>query len=86
MHLEPDLSTGGVQGHPGMAGSGVLGHAGQGFLGDPVQEQAKGALMARDGIDASKASVKLRELARESGRPLAEVARSLLRRLDPGAP
>jgi PAS domain S-box-containing protein len=51
-----------------------------------VVEQAKGALMARDGIDASKASVKLRELAGESDRPLAEVARSLLRRLDPGAP
>ena len=51
-----------------------------------VVEQATGALMARDGIDASKASVKLRGLARESGRPLAEVARGLLRRLDPGAP
>jgi PAS domain S-box-containing protein len=45
-------------------------------------EQAKGALMARYGIDATKASVKLRDLARRSGRPLAEVARSLLRRLD----
>jgi PAS domain S-box-containing protein len=47
-----------------------------------VVEQAKGALMARYGIDASEASVKLRDLARRSGRPLAEVARSLLRRLD----
>ena len=37
--------------------------------------------MARDGIDASEASIKLRDLARQSGRPLAEVARSLLRRL-----
>jgi AmiR/NasT family two-component response regulator len=46
-----------------------------------VVEQAKGALMARDGIDASEASTKLRDLARQSGRPMAEVARSLLRRL-----
>ena len=45
-----------------------------------VVEQAKGALMARYGIDATKASVKLRDLARRSGRPLAEVARSVLRR------
>jgi AmiR/NasT family two-component response regulator len=47
-----------------------------------VVEQAKGALMARYGIDATRASVKLRALARRSGRPLAEVARSLLRRLE----
>jgi PAS domain S-box-containing protein len=47
-----------------------------------VVEQAKGALMARYGIDATRASVKLRDLARRSGRPLAEVARSLLRRLE----
>jgi hypothetical protein len=33
---------GGVQGHPGMAGSGVLGHVGQGFLGDPVQDRLLG--------------------------------------------
>jgi hypothetical protein len=46
-----------------------------------VVAQAKGALMARYGIDASEASIKLRDLARHSGRPLAEVARSLLRRL-----
>jgi hypothetical protein len=46
-----------------------------------VVEQAKGALMARYGIDAGEASVKLRNLARQSGRPLAEVASSLLRRL-----
>jgi PAS domain S-box-containing protein len=46
-----------------------------------VVERAKGALMARHGIDAGAASVRLRDLARQSGRPLAEVARSLLRRL-----
>ena len=46
-----------------------------------VVEQAKGVLMARDGIDASEASTKLRDLARQSGRPMAEVARSLLLRL-----
>lgn len=46
-----------------------------------VVEQAKGALMARHGIDASEASMRLGDLARRSGRPLAEVARSLLRRL-----
>jgi ANTAR domain/GAF domain len=45
-----------------------------------VVEQAKGALMAHYGIDATKASVKLRDLAWRSGRPLAEVARSVLRR------
>ena len=38
--------------------------------------------MARDGIDASEASTTLRDLARQSGRPMAEVARSLLRRPD----
>ena len=48
-----------------------------------VIEQAKGALMARYGIDATKASAELRELAQRSGRPLAEVARGvLLGRLD----
>jgi AmiR/NasT family two-component response regulator len=52
------------------------------FQRHEVVEQAKGALMARHGIDASEASVKFRDLARRSGRPLAEVARSLLRRLD----
>ena len=46
-----------------------------------VVEQAKGALMARHGIGASEASTRLGDLARHSGRPLAEVARSLLRRL-----
>lgn len=46
-----------------------------------VVEQAKGALMARHGIDASEAARRLTEVARHSGRPLAEVARSLLRRL-----
>lgn len=46
-----------------------------------VIEQAKGALMARHGIDAIEASIRLRDLARHSGRPLAEVAQSLLRRL-----
>ena len=51
------------------------------LLRHEVVAQAKGALMARDGIDASEASIKLRDLARQSGRPLAEVARSLLRRL-----
>jgi hypothetical protein len=33
------------------------------------------------GIDASEAARRLTEVARHSGRPLAEVARSLLRRL-----
>jgi PAS domain S-box-containing protein len=46
-----------------------------------VVEKAKGALMARHGIDASEAAGRLTEVARHSGRPLAEVARSLLRRL-----
>jgi PAS domain S-box-containing protein len=46
-----------------------------------VVEQAKGALMAHHGIGASEASTRLRDLARHSDRPLAEVARSLLRRL-----
>ena len=44
-------------------------------------EQAKGALMASKGIDAEAAAVQLRQLARRSGQPLAEVAASLLRRL-----
>jgi ANTAR domain-containing protein/GAF domain-containing protein len=51
-----------------------------------VVEQAKGALMAGNAIDAAAALVRLRELARRSGRPLAEVARSLLRRLDAQRP
>jgi ANTAR domain len=51
-----------------------------------VVEQAKGALMARHGIDATEASVELRDLARQSGRPLAEVARNVLRRLDVDPP
>lgn len=46
-----------------------------------VVEKAKGALMARHGIDASEAAGRLTEVAWHSGRPLAEVARSLLRRL-----
>ena len=50
-----------------------------------VVEQAKGALMARRGIDADAAALQLRQLARRSGRPLAEVAASLLRRLGAGA-
>jgi PAS domain S-box-containing protein len=54
--------------------------------GQAVVEQAKGALMARRGIDAEAAGLELRQLARRSGRPLAEAAASLLRRLgrDPG--
>jgi PAS domain S-box-containing protein len=49
--------------------------------GQAVVEQAKGALMSSKGIDAEAAAVHLRQLARRSGRPLAEVAASLLRRL-----
>jgi PAS domain S-box-containing protein len=49
--------------------------------GQAVVEQAKGALMSSKGIDAEAAAVQLRQLARRSGRPLAEVAASLLRRL-----
>lgn len=49
-------------------------------------EQAKGALMARRGIDADAAALQLRQLARRSGRPQAEVAASLLRRLGAGSP
>jgi GAF domain-containing protein len=51
-----------------------------------VIEQAKGALIARDGIDANEASIKLGVLARQSGRPLAETARSLLGRQDRDPP
>jgi PAS domain S-box-containing protein len=51
-----------------------------------VVEQAKGALMARRGIDADAAALQLAQLARRSGRPLAEVAASLLRRLAAGPP
>lgn len=51
-----------------------------------VVEQAKGALMARRGIDAAAAALQLRQLARRSGRPLAEVASSLLRRLGASPP
>jgi PAS domain S-box-containing protein len=51
-----------------------------------VVEQAKGALMARRGIDADAAALQLQQLARRSGRPLAEVAASLLRRLAAGSP
>jgi hypothetical protein len=54
--------------------------------GQAVVEQAKGALMARRGIDADTAALALRQLARRSGRPLAEVAASLLRRLGAGSP
>ena len=51
-----------------------------------VVERAKGALMARRGIAAAAAALQLAQLARRSGRPMAEVAASLLRRLgrDPG--
>jgi PAS domain S-box-containing protein len=51
-----------------------------------VVEQAKGALMARQGVDADTAAARLRELARRSGRPVAEAAASLLRRLDSDPP
>jgi PAS domain S-box-containing protein len=54
--------------------------------GQAVVEQAKGALMARLGLDADAAALQLRQLARRSGRPLAEVAASLLRRLGAGSP
>jgi PAS domain S-box-containing protein len=54
----------------------------QGLLqGQAVVEQAKGVLMARRGIDAEAAGLELRRLARRRGRPLAEVAAGLLRRL-----
>jgi GAF domain-containing protein len=49
--------------------------------GQTTVEQAKGALMARRGIDAETAGLELRQMARRSGRPLPEVAASLLRRL-----
>jgi GAF domain-containing protein len=52
--------------------------------GQAVVEQAKGALMASKGIDADAAAVQLRQLARRSGRPLSDVAASLLRRLMAG--
>ena len=52
--------------------------------GQAVVEQAKGALMASKGIDADAAAVQLRQLARRSGRPLSDVAASLLRRLKAG--
>jgi ANTAR domain len=42
--------------------------------------------MARRGIHADAAELQLRQLARRSGRPLAEVAASLLRRLGDGTP
>jgi AmiR/NasT family two-component response regulator len=49
-----------------------------------VVEQAKGALMARRGIDAEAAADQLEQQARRSGRPLEEVAAGLLRRLGAG--
>ena len=52
--------------------------------GQAVVEQAKGALMARRGIDAETAADQLEQLARRSGRPLEEVAAGLLRRLGAG--
>jgi PAS domain S-box-containing protein len=51
------------------------------LAGRAVVEQAKGALMARRGIDAETAADQLERLARRSGRPLEEVAAGLLRRL-----
>jgi PAS domain S-box-containing protein len=55
------------------------------FGGQALVEQAKGALMARRGIDAETAADQLQQLARRSGRPLEEVAAGLLRRLGPAA-
>jgi PAS domain S-box-containing protein len=52
--------------------------------GQALVEQAKGALMARRGIDAEAAADQLGQLARRSGRPLEEVAAGLLRRLGAG--
>jgi PAS domain S-box-containing protein len=52
--------------------------------GQAVVEQAKGALMARRGIDAEAAADQLQLLAARSGRPLEEAAASLLRRLGAG--
>jgi PAS domain S-box-containing protein len=54
------------------------------LAGQVVVEQAKGALMARRGIDAEAAADQLQQLARRSGRPLEEVAAGLLRRLGAG--
>jgi PAS domain S-box-containing protein len=54
--------------------------------GQALVEQAKGALMARRGISAEAAGLQLRQLAQRSGRPLTEVAESLLRRLGAGPP
>jgi PAS domain S-box-containing protein len=52
--------------------------------GRAVVEQAKGALMARRGIDAEAAAARLERLARRSGRPLEVVAAGLLHRLGTG--
>jgi PAS domain S-box-containing protein len=54
------------------------------LAGRVVVEQAKGALMARRGIDAETAADQLEKLARRSGRPLEEIAAGLLRRLGAG--
>lgn len=67
-------------------GSGLTRRLQDQLHGQAVVEQAKGALMARRGIDAEAATLQLRQLARRSGRPLGEVAASLLRRLGAGSP
>ena len=67
-------------------GSGLTRRLQDQLHGQAVVEQAKGALMARRGIDADAAALQLRQLARRSGRPMAEVAASLLRRLGAGSP
>ena len=67
-------------------GSGLSRQLQDQLQGQAVVEQAKGALMARRGIDAEAATLQLRQLARRSGRPLGEVAASLLRRLGAGSP
>jgi AmiR/NasT family two-component response regulator len=67
-------------------GSGLTRRLQDQLHGQAVVEQAKGALMARRGVDADAAALQLRQLARRSGRPLAEVAASLLRRLGAGSP
>jgi PAS domain S-box-containing protein len=65
-------------------GSGLSGRLQDLLDGQALVEQAKGALMARRGIDAEAAADQLGRLARRSGRPLEEIAAALLRRLGAG--
>jgi PAS domain S-box-containing protein len=65
-------------------GAGLSGRLQDLLAGQAVVEQAKGALMARRGIDAEAAADQLQRLAARSDRPLEEVAAGLLRRLGAG--